>query len=312
MSSETMRLPRRLSGTSPSTTRCASPSTTAVLPTPGSPISTGLFFVRRDSTCTTRRISVSRPITGSSSPRRARSVRSTPYFSSALYVDSGSCVVTRRAAPRTLANASSSVLGERVLALEQLGDVAAGVGQADEQVLGRDVVVADLGGLVLRHRHDGHQRARQPGRGDVRARRLRQPVQQRLAPGCGRRRGRRRRRSAAARRCRRSGRAARAAGGRARPRGGPRWRPAGRPSRRPPGSWWSDGRRPRVLLVQGGAGAALPNAGIVDPVPLNSARATVTGTQKGRPRLCARTAPRLRVVVLPCDGCPSRRRPWRP
>ena len=38
------------SGTSPSTIRCASPSTIAVLPTPGSPISTGLFFVRREST----------------------------------------------------------------------------------------------------------------------------------------------------------------------------------------------------------------------------------------------------------------------
>ena len=32
------------------TMRCASPSTMAVLPTPGSPMSTGLFFVRRDST----------------------------------------------------------------------------------------------------------------------------------------------------------------------------------------------------------------------------------------------------------------------
>ena len=32
------------------TIRCASPSTMAVLPTPGSPISTGLFLVRRDST----------------------------------------------------------------------------------------------------------------------------------------------------------------------------------------------------------------------------------------------------------------------
>ena len=83
-SSDTMLLPRNDSGTSPSTMRWASPSTTAVFPTPGSPMSTGLFFVRRDSTWTTRRISVSRPMTGSSSPRRARSVRSTPYFSRAL------------------------------------------------------------------------------------------------------------------------------------------------------------------------------------------------------------------------------------
>ena len=37
----------RLSGTSPETIRWARPSTIAVLPTPGSPISTGLFLVRR-------------------------------------------------------------------------------------------------------------------------------------------------------------------------------------------------------------------------------------------------------------------------
>src|SRR4051794_22577711 len=38
--------------------RCASPSTTAVLPTPGSPISTGLFFWRRERICMIRSISV--------------------------------------------------------------------------------------------------------------------------------------------------------------------------------------------------------------------------------------------------------------
>ncbi len=65
-------LPRSESGTSPATIRCASPSTTAVLPTPGSPMSTGLFLVRRESTCTTRRISASRPMTGSSLPSRAQ------------------------------------------------------------------------------------------------------------------------------------------------------------------------------------------------------------------------------------------------
>ena len=63
------------SGTSPLTMRCARPSTMAVLPTPGSPMSTGLFLVRRDSTCMTRRISSSRPMTGSSFPFRAASVR---------------------------------------------------------------------------------------------------------------------------------------------------------------------------------------------------------------------------------------------
>ena len=47
---------------------------------------TGLFLVRRDSTCTVRRISSSRPITGSSLPvLRAASVRSRVYFLSASY-----------------------------------------------------------------------------------------------------------------------------------------------------------------------------------------------------------------------------------
>ena len=47
MSSAISRRSCRLSGTSPETIRWASPSTIAVLPTPGSPISTGLFLVRR-------------------------------------------------------------------------------------------------------------------------------------------------------------------------------------------------------------------------------------------------------------------------
>ena len=85
----TRRLPFRPSGTSPATMRWASPSTMAVLPTPGSPIRTGLFFVRRESTWTTRRISSSRPITGSSLPFRASSVRSRLYRSSAWYLASG-------------------------------------------------------------------------------------------------------------------------------------------------------------------------------------------------------------------------------
>src|SRR5438067_5286984 len=59
------------------------PPTIAVLPTPGSPINTGLFLVRRDSTWIVRRISSSRPMTGSSLPSRAASVRSRVYFFSA-------------------------------------------------------------------------------------------------------------------------------------------------------------------------------------------------------------------------------------
>ena len=83
MSSDSSFLSFRLSGTSPLTMRSARPSTIAVLPTPGSPISTGLFLVRRDSTWMVRRISSSRPITGSSLPSRAAWVRSRAYFFSA-------------------------------------------------------------------------------------------------------------------------------------------------------------------------------------------------------------------------------------
>ncbi|KAF1794151.1 hypothetical protein GQ600_5600 [Phytophthora cactorum] len=71
------------SGTSPTTIRRASPSTTAVLPTPGSPISTGLFLVRRDKMRITRLISSSRPITGSILPASASSTKFWPYLFSA-------------------------------------------------------------------------------------------------------------------------------------------------------------------------------------------------------------------------------------
>ena len=57
---------------------CATPSAIAVFPTPGSPMRHGLFFLLRTSVRIAFRISSSRPNTGSSSPRTARSVRSTP------------------------------------------------------------------------------------------------------------------------------------------------------------------------------------------------------------------------------------------
>ncbi len=64
------------SGTLPSTMRRARPSTTAVLPTPGSPTTIGLFLRRRVRMSMIMRISSLRPSTGSISPAAARSVRS--------------------------------------------------------------------------------------------------------------------------------------------------------------------------------------------------------------------------------------------
>ena len=68
----------------------------AVLPTPGSPISTGLFLVRRASTWMVRRISSSRPMTGSSLPSRASSVTSRAYLFSASKLDSALGLSTLR------------------------------------------------------------------------------------------------------------------------------------------------------------------------------------------------------------------------
>src|SRR5690625_5782077 len=51
--------------------RSANPSAIADFPTPGSPISNGLFFLRLLNICDTRCISSSRPITGSSFPSMA-------------------------------------------------------------------------------------------------------------------------------------------------------------------------------------------------------------------------------------------------
>ncbi len=98
------------SGTSPFTILWASPSTIAVLPTPGSPIKTGLFFFRRERTCMLRLISSSRPITGSSFPSRASPVISRPNLSRASYPSSA----FGERAPRPLRNlliASFKALG---------------------------------------------------------------------------------------------------------------------------------------------------------------------------------------------------------
>ena len=64
-------------GTFRSWMRSASPSTMAVLPTPGSPTKTGLFLRRRQSTWMVRVSSASRPTSGSMSPLAARSTRLT-------------------------------------------------------------------------------------------------------------------------------------------------------------------------------------------------------------------------------------------
>ena len=62
--------------------RKAKPSAMAVLPTPGSPISIGLFFFLRERIWATRSISFSRPTIGSNLPSSAIRVKSRPKLSS--------------------------------------------------------------------------------------------------------------------------------------------------------------------------------------------------------------------------------------
>ena len=83
ISSTNKRTPCKSLGTCPSIIRWAKPSTTAVLPTPGSPTKIGLFFLRRHNTSTIIRISSLRPRTGSILPCFAFSVKSSQYSSSA-------------------------------------------------------------------------------------------------------------------------------------------------------------------------------------------------------------------------------------
>ena len=135
-SSAHTRFPARPAGTSPEVIRWARPSTIAVLPTPGSPIRTGLFFVRLESTWMTRRTSWSRPMTGSSLPRSAASVRSRPNFGERLVRALG--VGRRHALP-------AAHLRDR---LQDRGPVELGAGrEREQQVLDGHVLVLQRLGL---------------------------------------------------------------------------------------------------------------------------------------------------------------------
>ena len=80
-SREKILFPQSSFGTSFLTIIEAIPSTTAVLPTPGSPTRQGLFLFRRQRICKSRSLSASLPTKRSSFPRLASAVRSLPYFS---------------------------------------------------------------------------------------------------------------------------------------------------------------------------------------------------------------------------------------
>ena len=130
------------------TMRWARPSTIAVLPTPGSPIRTGLFFVRRERTWITRRISSSRPITGSSLPCSAACGEIAAELLQRLVLVLGVLVGDAVRAAHL-----GDRLQQRVVRRAGVAQRVAGLGlrrgQRQQQVLGGDVLVAELAGLLL-------------------------------------------------------------------------------------------------------------------------------------------------------------------
>ena len=152
----------------------------AVLPTPASPSSTGLFLVRRLRIWIARSISFSRPITGSSFFWRASSVRSRPKLSSAgvlLRLLRPSPLSSPHAAAATsLAFAAFNAVAQQVENFladffqleaqihEHLGRHAFLLAQqAQQNVLGANVVVIQIAGLFHRVLDDllGPRRLRQ-------------------------------------------------------------------------------------------------------------------------------------------------------
>ncbi len=135
----------------------------AVLPTPASPSSTGLFFCGGRGSASTRSISLSRPITGSSLPWRASSVRSRPKLSSA------GVLLLAGLLPGGRCRGPFARLGGLPAVSEQVQDFLADVfelhsqvhqhlggdaflfaEQAEQEMFGADVVVIEVAGLFHR------------------------------------------------------------------------------------------------------------------------------------------------------------------
>ena len=132
------------------------------LPTPGSPKSAGLFFVRRERISIVWSISSARPITGSSFPSRASDVRSRPNSSSL-----GVCDVSFGAPPSTPRMTAPELRVGDAETLEQLPCLGIGVPrQCQQHVLGADIGRTELPRLLVRSQ-EGGLRIRRERWGDI-------------------------------------------------------------------------------------------------------------------------------------------------
>ena len=158
MSSAMTRRSRSDSGTSPETMRWARPSTIAVLPTPGSPMSTGLFLVRRERTWITRRISSSRPMTGSSLPSSAALGQVAAELVQRLELVLG-VLVGHAVRAAHLGDGLEQLVARRPGAAQGVARARLGARQREQQVLGGDVLVLELAGGLLGAAEDLHDLA---------------------------------------------------------------------------------------------------------------------------------------------------------
>ena len=118
--------------------------------------------MRRDSTCITRSISFSRPITGSSLPSRAAAVRFRPNWSSMTEAEGAvpdgapaAAGSVARGARQQLDHLLADPAGVSAQLDEHLGgDALALTDQAEQDVLGADVVVTEGQGLPQRQLED--------------------------------------------------------------------------------------------------------------------------------------------------------------
>jgi hypothetical protein len=132
----------------------------------------GLFFVLRPRIWMTRSISFSRPMTGSSLPARAASVRLMPRASTVGVLELR--LVSWAARPRRLRQDADDLVADLVEvhaeALEDAGgDALALADEAEQQVLRADVVVAEAAGLVDRELDDALRARGEPDLADDRA-----------------------------------------------------------------------------------------------------------------------------------------------
>jgi hypothetical protein len=150
------------SGTSPSTIFFAKPSAMAVLPTPASPTSSGLFLRRRHRICAVRSTSAARPISGSIRPWRATSLRLVAKLSSALEASFSSprlfgftlglvLLILARHLGDAVGDVVDHVEPRHVLLVEQVDRLAVLLAeQGDQHVGAGDLLLA--GGLHMEHR----------------------------------------------------------------------------------------------------------------------------------------------------------------